>query len=31
VVILKVHSLVSRKDSAPFRRNTSVLTITNEH
>jgi len=25
-----VHSLVSRKDSAPFRRNVSVLTITNE-
>jgi len=28
--VLKVHSLVSRKDSAVFRCNTSVLTITNE-
>jgi len=25
-----VHSLVSRKDSAPLSRNTSVLTVTNE-
>jgi len=25
-----MHSLVSKKDSAPFRRNTKVLTITNE-
>jgi len=27
---LKVHSLVSKKHSAPLRSNTSVLTITNE-
>ena len=28
--VLKVHWLVSRKDSAAFRHNTSMLTITNE-
>jgi len=28
--VLKVHWLVSRKDLTLFRRNTSVLTITNE-
>jgi len=28
--VLKEHSLVSSKDSTPFRRNAGVLTITNE-